>query len=129
MIQLLSSPRSLDEDAVNASLPHVLLVVDQFPRTLGGGERIVLKLAALLPQYGYRASILTFLVYLKNGEVLETPQIRRARGAAELPLGDAELFEKFRTCLDAGGARIAPELLFDRLRRLETLSAREVAAA
>ncbi|MEO6815146.1 MAG: glycosyltransferase family 4 protein, partial [Edaphobacter sp.] len=37
-----------------------LLVVDQFSRNLGGGERIALKLAALLPQYGYRASILTF---------------------------------------------------------------------
>ncbi|MEO6910156.1 MAG: glycosyltransferase family 4 protein [Edaphobacter sp.] len=46
--------------AENAALPHVLLVVDQFSRTLGGGERIVLKLAALLPEYGYRASILTF---------------------------------------------------------------------
>src|SRR5690348_15183113 len=44
------------------ALPHVLLVLDQFPKTLGGGERIVLKLASLLPQYGYRASILTFSV-------------------------------------------------------------------
>jgi L-malate glycosyltransferase len=43
-----------------AELPHVLLVLDQFPKTLGGGERIVLRLAALLPQYGYRVSILTF---------------------------------------------------------------------
>jgi L-malate glycosyltransferase len=46
--------------AEHADLPHVLLVVDQFSRNLGGGERIALKLAALLPQYGYRASILTF---------------------------------------------------------------------
>jgi len=45
---------------VGCALPHVLLVLDQFPRTMGGGERAVLKLAALLPQYGYRASILTF---------------------------------------------------------------------
>jgi glycosyltransferase involved in cell wall biosynthesis len=43
--------------------PHVLLVVDQFPKTLGGGERIVLKLGTLLPKYGYRASILTFFVH------------------------------------------------------------------
>lgn len=41
-------------------LPHVLLVVDQFAKVLGGGERIALKLAALLPQYGFQASILTF---------------------------------------------------------------------
>ncbi len=40
------------------ALPHILLILDGFPRALGGGERIVLRLAALLPQYGYRASIL-----------------------------------------------------------------------
>jgi glycosyltransferase involved in cell wall biosynthesis len=44
-------------------LPHILLVVDQFPKTLGGGERIVLKLASQLPNYGYRASILTFFLH------------------------------------------------------------------
>jgi glycosyltransferase involved in cell wall biosynthesis len=49
--------------AENSALPQVLLVLDQFPKTLGGGERNVLKLAALLPQYGYRASILTFSVH------------------------------------------------------------------
>ncbi len=42
--------------------PHVLLVADEFPKSLGGGERIVLKLASLLPQYGYRVSILSFSV-------------------------------------------------------------------
>jgi glycosyltransferase involved in cell wall biosynthesis len=44
----------------DADLPHVLFVIDQFSRNLGGGERIALKLAAFLPQYGYRTSILTF---------------------------------------------------------------------
>jgi glycosyltransferase involved in cell wall biosynthesis len=52
--------------AEDAALPHVLLVVDQFSRNLGGGERIALRLAALLPQYGYRASILTFSADLAN---------------------------------------------------------------
>jgi glycosyltransferase involved in cell wall biosynthesis len=51
------------KQAENSALPHVLLVLDQFPKTLGGGERIVLKLATLLPQYGYRASILIFSVH------------------------------------------------------------------
>jgi glycosyltransferase involved in cell wall biosynthesis len=51
---------SLHEDPKHAALPHVLLVLDQVAKTLGGGERIVLRLASLLPQYGYRASILTF---------------------------------------------------------------------
>jgi L-malate glycosyltransferase len=48
---------------VQADLPHVLLVVDGFPKTLGGGERIVLRLAELLPRYGFRASILTFTIH------------------------------------------------------------------
>ncbi len=68
-------------------------------------------------------------VELISGEMLETAQIRRARGAAELPLRESELFEKFRTCLDAGHARISPERLFDRLRNLENISARELTAA
>ena len=53
-------------------LPHVLLVVDQLAKTLGGGERIALKLAALLPQYGYRASILTFAAHPES-PALESP--------------------------------------------------------
>jgi 2-methylcitrate dehydratase PrpD len=68
-------------------------------------------------------------VELTSGETLETAQIRRARGAAELPLSDRDLFVKFGTCLEAGGARIAPELLFGRLQNLERLSARELTSA
>jgi 2-methylcitrate dehydratase PrpD len=68
------------------------------------------------------------VVELANGERIESKQVRRARGHAELPLGEAELFDKFRTCLDAGGARIAPERLFERLRNLENISARELTA-
>jgi 2-methylcitrate dehydratase PrpD len=67
-------------------------------------------------------------VELANGERLESEKVRRARGHAELPLGETELFDKFRTCLDAGHARISPERLFDRLRRLETISASELTA-
>jgi glycosyltransferase involved in cell wall biosynthesis len=50
-------------EVAHSELPHVLLVLDQFPSTLGGGERIVLKLASLLPKYGFRASILTFSIH------------------------------------------------------------------
>jgi L-malate glycosyltransferase len=57
-ISLLSGTNADDERY--AAMPHVLFVLDQLPKSLGGGERVVLKLAALLPQYGYRASILTF---------------------------------------------------------------------
>src|SRR6478672_1772705 len=42
------------------------------------------------------------VVELTNGERLESEQVRRALGHAERPLGEAELFDKFRTCLDAG---------------------------
>jgi 2-methylcitrate dehydratase PrpD len=67
-------------------------------------------------------------VELANGERLESENVRRARGHAELPLGEAELFDKFRACLDAGHARISPERLFDRLRNLEKISASELTA-
>ena len=67
-------------------------------------------------------------VLLTSGETIAGDEVRRARGAAEFPLGEAELFEKFRTCLDAGHARIAPEHLFDRLRNLENISARQLTA-
>jgi 2-methylcitrate dehydratase PrpD len=67
-------------------------------------------------------------IELTSGETLESEQVRRARGAAELPLSDDELFAKFGTCLEAGQAKIAPAVLFDRLKNLERLSARELTA-
>jgi glycosyltransferase involved in cell wall biosynthesis len=63
MITALPLDQPTLQEAEHSALPHVLLVLDQFPKTLGGGERIVLNLAALLPKYGYRASILTFSVH------------------------------------------------------------------
>jgi 2-methylcitrate dehydratase PrpD len=67
-------------------------------------------------------------VDLTGGGAVESEKVARAKGHADRPLSEDELFEKFRTCLDAGGARIAPDVLFDRLRRLEDLSARELTA-
>jgi glycosyltransferase involved in cell wall biosynthesis len=72
MIQAIPLTIFGDQETRDSSLPHVLLVVDQFPKSLGGGERIVLRLAALLPQYGYRVSILTFLVHPESS-VLSAP--------------------------------------------------------
>jgi L-malate glycosyltransferase len=63
MIEALPLSIPDDQATKQASLPHVLLVLDQFPKSLGGGERIVLRLAALLPRYGYRVSILTFFIH------------------------------------------------------------------
>src|SRR5450631_2413671 len=62
MIIALTREVQVKQESEYSALPHVLLVLDQFSKTLGGGERIILKLARLLPQYGYRASILTFSV-------------------------------------------------------------------
>jgi len=67
-------------------------------------------------------------VDLADGGIVTSEKVARAKGHADRPLSEDELFEKFRICLDAGGARIAPEVLFDRLRRLEDLSARELTA-
>jgi len=67
-------------------------------------------------------------VDLVDGGRIDSEEVRRARGAAELPLSDGELFAKFRSCLDAGGARIEPEVLFGRLKNLERISARELTA-
>ncbi len=69
MIETLSPSKSSpaaqhpEEHAPQPDLPHILLVVDQFPKALGGGERIVLRLAAALPRFGFRVSILTFAVH------------------------------------------------------------------
>ena len=49
--------------ALPPNAPHVLLAVDQLGETLGGGERVVLRLAALLPSYGFRVSILTLSLH------------------------------------------------------------------
>jgi len=49
--------------AENSVSPHVLLVLDQFPKALGGGERAVLQIASLLPEYGFRTSILVLSLH------------------------------------------------------------------
>jgi glycosyltransferase involved in cell wall biosynthesis len=73
MITVVPLEDSSLNDANHAALPHVLLVLDQLSSTLGGGERIVLKLAALLPQYGFRASILTFSVHPGSAALKSPP--------------------------------------------------------
>lgn len=60
-VRLLVSPAAGVTTAASGS-PHVLLVVDQFSRALGGGERVALRLAALLPELGYNVSMLALHV-------------------------------------------------------------------
>lgn len=66
-------PCGLDRAQSDTTLPHILLVIDQFSTTLGGGERIVLKLAAELPRYGYRVSILTFSAHPESAALVDPP--------------------------------------------------------
>lgn len=49
--------------AASESRQHVLLLIDQFPAVLGGGERVLLRLARLLVAAGYSVSIVTFQIY------------------------------------------------------------------
>jgi glycosyltransferase involved in cell wall biosynthesis len=73
MITALHRKEPDTSEAEDRALPHVLLVLDQFPRTLGGGERIVLKLAGLLPKYGFRVSILTFSIHSESAILESAP--------------------------------------------------------
>jgi L-malate glycosyltransferase len=63
----------IEAKSAQGDFPHILLVVDQFAKVLGGGERIALKLAALLPHYGYRASILTFSAHPESAALKSPP--------------------------------------------------------
>lgn len=67
-------------------------------------------------------------IELKDGSRIDSEKVHRATGHASRPLSEADLFEKFRGCLEAGRSRIPAETLFDRLRRLDGISARELSA-
>jgi L-malate glycosyltransferase len=73
MIRLVAPGLRSSESATNVGLPHVLLVLDQIAVTLGGGERVALRLAALLPKHGYHVSILTFSVDLESSALKMSP--------------------------------------------------------
>jgi glycosyltransferase involved in cell wall biosynthesis len=73
MISTLSPEHNALIEVNDPSLPHVLLVLDQIPKSLGGGERIVLRLAALLPHYGYRVSILCFSAHPESAALQSPP--------------------------------------------------------
>jgi len=73
MIISLTPQIAVDDHPETGSSSHVLLVVDEIRKILGGGERIALKIAELLPQYGYRASILTFSADVESAAVRSAP--------------------------------------------------------
>ncbi|PYP93178.1 MAG: hypothetical protein DMG65_01520 [Candidatus Angelobacter sp. Gp1-AA117] len=49
-----------DETPTPAAPRHVLYVMDRLPRTLGGGESVLLKMIGSLPKDRFRCSVLTF---------------------------------------------------------------------
>jgi glycosyltransferase involved in cell wall biosynthesis len=74
IVSVASAPEPpIEANSAQRDLPHVLLVVDEFASVLGGGERIALKIAALLPQYGYRASILIFSSHPESAALKSPP--------------------------------------------------------
>lgn len=58
-------------------------------------------------------------IALTNGQTLETDKVARATGHASRPLTDAQLYNKFSDCLDAGKSEIPAEILFDRLSKMQ----------
>src|SRR5580704_8894239 len=63
-MQELNSPRG--KMAEHTGLPHILFVIDQFAKTLGGGERAALQLASLLSRHEYQVSVLTFFIHSES---------------------------------------------------------------
>ena len=67
-------------------------------------------------------------IRLRDGTARQTERVRRARGHADAPLTEADLFTKFEDCLQAGGYTTAPHVLFERLQAIDTAQARALTA-
>ncbi len=70
----------------------------------------------LMPQYAKHDQV---KVVLKNGQILESEPVARARGHIDLPLSEGELYEKFESCLRFARSAIKPRVLFDNLNKLD----------
>ena len=68
-------------------------------------------------------------VKLAGGQSIAGDPVARATGHPSRPLTDAQLYDKFADCLDAGQSPIAPERLFQRLSAIQSISARDLTAA
>ena len=75
--------------------------------------------AAMADQVGIR---------LAGGGVLEGERVSRARGHADRPLAEQDLFAKFEDCLTVGRSAVPPHALFERLTRMEHGTARALTA-
>ena len=68
------------------------------------------------------------VIGLRGGGTLEGERVRRARGHADRPLGEGELFAKFEECLTVGGSVVPARVMFERLTGMEGGAARSLAA-
>ena len=67
-------------------------------------------------------------VELIDGRTISGEPVARATGHPTRPLTDAQLYEKFADCLDAGDSAIPADVLFKRLADIQAISARELTA-
>jgi 2-methylcitrate dehydratase PrpD len=67
-------------------------------------------------------------IELVSGETIAGEPVKRATGHATRPLTDAQIYEKFADCLDAGTSDIPADVLFKRLSAIQSMSAREITA-
>lgn len=67
-------------------------------------------------------------VRLAAGGMFEGEKVRRARGHADRPLAEHDLFAKFEDCLTIGRSIVPPQTMFERLTGMEHGSARSLAA-
>jgi 2-methylcitrate dehydratase PrpD len=67
-------------------------------------------------------------IQLTSGQMLEGTPVARATGHASRPLSEAQIYDKFADCLDAGRSDIPAETLFARLKSLAAIEARALAA-
>ena len=67
-------------------------------------------------------------IELASGKTLEGEPVKRATGHATRPLTEAQIYDKFADCLDAGASDIPAEVLFKRLTAIQSISARELTA-
>jgi 2-methylcitrate dehydratase PrpD len=67
-------------------------------------------------------------VELVSGRTMQGEPVARATGHASRPLTEAQLYDKFADCLDAGASDIPADALFKRLQALQSISAHELTA-
>jgi 2-methylcitrate dehydratase PrpD len=68
------------------------------------------------------------VVELTTGETIAGEPVKRATGHPSRPISEAQVYDKFADCLDAGHSDIPAETLFARLKSIQSIAARELTA-